>query len=171
MDRYKARHVAKGFSQQSGTDYDETHVPVVRYDSSRLLLALAAQNIWTPRQLDVKSVFLYGILDREIYMKIPDDFKEPQKCYLLRKNKLGLKKSPLIWYDTIAFTLNKEGFTSANFDLCVFINPRKQTYLAIHVDDILIFGLNNQTLDELEKELYSNFECTDLGIAHFILGI
>lgn len=89
LDRYKARLVAKGFSQQPGTDYDDTYAPVARYDSLRLLLALAAHKRWVPRQLDVKSAFLYGKLDREIYMEIPDGYKEPGKCYLLRKSIYG----------------------------------------------------------------------------------
>ncbi|KAI0991259.1 hypothetical protein K3495_g16928, partial [Podosphaera aphanis] len=97
IERYKARLVAKGFSQQPGTDYDDTYAPVARFDSLRLLLALATHKGWTPRQLDVKSAFLYGKLDREIYMQIPDGYKLPGKCYLLRKSIYGLKQSPLVW--------------------------------------------------------------------------
>ncbi|KAI0993801.1 hypothetical protein K3495_g14383 [Podosphaera aphanis] len=79
VDRYKARLVAKGFSQQPGTDYDDTYAPVARYDSLRLLLALSSHRGWTQRQMDVKSAFLYGKLDREIYMEIPDGYKESGK--------------------------------------------------------------------------------------------
>ncbi|KAI0999310.1 hypothetical protein K3495_g8887 [Podosphaera aphanis] len=125
IERYKARLVAKGFSQQPGTDYDDTYAPVARYDSLRLLLALATQRRWKPRQLDVKSAFLYGKLDREIYMEISDWFKEPGKCYLLRKSIYGLKQSPLVWYDTLSNVLNKGGFASTNFDPCVFTNFEK----------------------------------------------
>lgn len=96
INRYKARLVAKGFSQQPGTDYDDTYAPVVRYNSLRLLLALAAQKVRNPRQLDVKSAFLYGNLDYEIYMEIPNGFKQPEKCYLLRKSIYGLKQSHLV---------------------------------------------------------------------------
>ncbi|KAI0992526.1 hypothetical protein K3495_g15659, partial [Podosphaera aphanis] len=171
VERYKARLVAKGFSQQPGTDYDDTYAPVARYDSLRLLLALAAHNGWTPRQLDVKSAFLYGKLDRKIYMEIPDGYKEPGKCYLLRKSIYGLKQSPLVWYDTLTTVLNEDGFTSTNFDPCVFVDHKKQTYLAVYVDDIMIFGRDHKNLDSLEDTLHSKFECTDLGTAHFILGI
>lgn len=171
IERYKARLVAKGFSQQPGTDYDETYAPVARYDSLRLLLALAAHNGWTPRQLDVKSAFLYGTLDREIYMEIPDGYKESGKCYLLRKSIYGLKQSPLVWYQTLTTVLNRNEFISTNFDPCVFVNFKNQVYLSIYVDDILIFGPNNKTINEVIDYLHSKFECTDLGIAHFILGI
>ncbi|KAI1005456.1 hypothetical protein K3495_g2757 [Podosphaera aphanis] len=171
IERYKARLVAKRFSQQPGTDNDDTYAPVARYDSLRLLLALTAHKGWKPRQLDVKSAFLYGKLDREIYMEIPDGFKEPGKCYLLRKSIYGLKQSPLVWYDTLSNVLNKGGFASTNFDPCVFTNFEKQIFLAIYVDDILIFGPNNRTLNELEETLDSTFECTNLGVTHYILGI
>ncbi|KAI0993893.1 hypothetical protein K3495_g14291 [Podosphaera aphanis] len=125
VEQYKARLVAKGFSQQPGTDYDDTYAPVARYDSLRFLLAFEAHNGWTPRQLDVKSAFLYGKLDRKIYMEIPNGYKEPGKCYLLRKSIYGLKQSPLVWYDTLTIVLNEDGFTSTNFDSCVFVDHKK----------------------------------------------
>ena len=72
VERYKAWLVAKGFSQILGQDYDEIFAPVVHYDSLRLLLALSAFRGWRPRQLDVKTAFLYGILNEEVYMDLPD---------------------------------------------------------------------------------------------------
>lgn len=77
----------------------------------------------------------------------------------------------MFWYETLAALLFQEGYVSACFDPCVFINSKKQVYLAIYVDDILIFGPDNSTTTELEKTLHSEFECTDLSIAHYILGI
>jgi len=70
VERYKARLVAKGFSLMLGQDFDEIFAPVVRYDSLRLLLALSACKGWRPRQLDVKTAFLYGILKEEVYMDL-----------------------------------------------------------------------------------------------------
>jgi len=72
VEQYKARLVAKGLSQILGQDYDEIFAPVVRYDSLRLLLALSACKGWRPRQLDVKTAFLYGILKEEVYMDLPE---------------------------------------------------------------------------------------------------
>ncbi|KAI1001523.1 hypothetical protein K3495_g6676 [Podosphaera aphanis] len=171
IDRYKARLVAQGFSQQPGSEYDDTYAPVARNDSLRLLLALALHRGWTPRKLDVKSAFLIGKLDREIYIEIPDGFKESGKCYLLRKSIYCLKQSPLVWYSTLTATLNEDRFTSSNFDPCIFVNHKKQAYLAIYIDDILIFGPDDKTLNDLKEKLHSAFECTHLGTAHFILGI
>ncbi|KAI0996012.1 hypothetical protein K3495_g12169 [Podosphaera aphanis] len=171
IERYKARLVAKGFSQQPGVDYDDTYAPDARFDSLRLLLALATHKNWTPRQLDVKLAFLYGKLDRDIYMQIPDGYKLPGKCYLLRKSIYGPKQSPLVWYSTLSAVLNKDGSAPTNFDPCVFINLKTETYLAIYVDDILMFGSNNKNLDNIQNTLHPKFECTDLGIVHYILGI
>ena len=72
VERYKARLVAKGFSQVPGIDFDETFSPVVRYDSLRLLMAIAASKNWKPQQLDIKSAFLYGELKEENYMHLPE---------------------------------------------------------------------------------------------------
>ena len=70
--RYKARLVAQGYPQQPGIDYDEVFAPVVRYDSLRLLLALAAHHQWQVDQLDIKAAFLYGHINEEVYMCLPD---------------------------------------------------------------------------------------------------
>ena len=77
IERYKARVVAKGFSQQFGSDYEETFAPVARYDSFKMLLlvAIAAHMGWKPQQMDVKTAFLYGTLKEEIYMRLPEGYR------------------------------------------------------------------------------------------------
>ncbi|KAI0999866.1 hypothetical protein K3495_g8337 [Podosphaera aphanis] len=82
VEWYKARLIAKGFSQIPGTDFEETYPPVARFDSLRLLLALVTHNNWNVHRMDVKSAFLYGKLDRDIYTEIPDGFIEPQRYCL-----------------------------------------------------------------------------------------
>lgn len=171
VDRYKARLVAKGFSQIPGTDFEETYAPVARFDSLRLLLALAAHNNWNVHQMDVKSAFLYGKLDRDLYMEIPDGFKEPHKVYKLRKCIYGLKQSPLVWYSTLKTALTKYGFVSTNFDPCVFVHNKTTVYIAVYVDDILISGSDPKVINGVRQFLHTEFECKDLGQAHFILGI
>jgi hypothetical protein len=76
IERYKARYVAKDFTQVQYQDYDETFAPVARYDFLRLLLALAAYNGWTPQQMHVKSAFLYGVLKEEIHMELPEGYRQ-----------------------------------------------------------------------------------------------
>ncbi|KAI0999445.1 hypothetical protein K3495_g8748 [Podosphaera aphanis] len=104
-------------------------------------------------------------------MQIPDGYKLPGKYYLLRKSIYGLKKSPLVWYSTLSAVLNKDGFAPTNFDPCVFVSLEKSIHLAIYVDEILIFGPDQKSIDSLVNSLHLEFECKDLGTAHYILGI
>ena len=98
--RYKARLVAKGYAQREGIDYNEVFSPVVKHSSIRILLALVAQYELDLDQLDVKTVFLHGDLDEEIYMSQPTGFKTAGKenmVYKLKKSMYGLKQSPRQW--------------------------------------------------------------------------
>src|SRR6267154_5573930 len=98
--RFHARLVAKGFTQIHGIDYDETFSPVARFESLRLLLALAALEDWEIHQMDVKSVFLNGVLDEEIYMEQPQGFITPgteTKVCRLKKAIYGLKQASRAW--------------------------------------------------------------------------
>ena len=98
IERFKARYVAKGFTQIQGLDYDETFAPVVRFDSLRLLLAISAAKKWKPRQLDIKTAFLYGILNEEIYMELPEGYRIGNHVAKLNRCIYGLKQSPRNWY-------------------------------------------------------------------------
>ena len=105
ITKYKARLVAQGFSQRPGIDFDKIYAPVVRYDSLRLLLALAVQKGWTPLQLDIKAAFLYGELKEEIFMELPPGYQDQKglisadtHCVKLLKSIYGLKQSPREWY-------------------------------------------------------------------------
>lgn len=96
----KARLVIQGYRQKEGIDYEETFAPVVRLESLRILLALKAIHGWKSFQLDVKTAFLYGTIDKDIYMDQPEGFVEKGKehfvCHLL-KSLYGLKQAPRIW--------------------------------------------------------------------------
>jgi len=98
--RYRARLVAKGFTQIQGIDYDETFSPVARFESLRLILALAALEDWEIHQMDIKSAFLNGLLEEEIYMEQPEGFITPgqeSKVCLLKKAIYGLKQALCAW--------------------------------------------------------------------------
>jgi hypothetical protein len=123
--------------------------------------------------MDVNSAFLYGTLDRCIYIKLPDGSKEPSKGCKLRKCIYGMKQSPLVWYEALSNSLTAHGFALINFDLCVFVHLEKPVYLSVHIDDIMLFGNDPKIISEVENILHSDFECTDLGTAHdlFAIGI
>lgn len=98
VERFKAPYVAKGFTQVQGLDYEETFAPVVRLDSLRLLLAISSSRRCSPRQLDVKTAFLYGTLNEEIYMQLPEEFRIDNQVARLNRCIYGLEQSPREWY-------------------------------------------------------------------------
>jgi len=171
VDRYKARVVGKGFSQKFGTDYEETYAPVARYDSFRLLIAIAAYHQWIPQQMDVKSAFLYGILKEEIYMRLPEGYRNAGKVARLRKCIYGLKQSAREWYACLSALLRKIGFVISHFDPCVFIHKSESTFISVYVDDITIIGPSSVFVKEIKEQFKRKFDCKDLGDAKYILGL
>eukprot|EP01018_Ginkgo_biloba_P000332 Gb_04745 [translate_table: standard] len=104
IDKHKARLVAKGYAQQEGIDYTETFALVVKMDTIRIVLVLAAQHSWIIYQMDVKSTFLNGYVDEEIYVEQPQGFKiigKENNVYKLKKALYGLKQAPQAWYSRI----------------------------------------------------------------------
>jgi len=104
IERYKARLVARGFSQTKGVDYEETFAPVVKFQSLRAVIALAAANGWVLHQMDVKTAFLQGTLKEEVFMEQPQGLEvvgmEDKVCRL-NKSIYGLKQSPRAWYQRL----------------------------------------------------------------------
>ncbi|KAG3058279.1 hypothetical protein PI125_g25257 [Phytophthora idaei] len=115
IERFKARLVAKGFSQKYGIDYDETFAPVAKFTSIRTLLSLAAKYNLTVHQMDVKTAFLNGLLDEDIYMAQPDgytDEEHPDYVCQLKRSLYGLKQSPRMWNQIIGNFMLELGFKS-----------------------------------------------------------
>lgn len=101
LDRYKARWVLRGFSQQQDIDFDETFSPVVKLDSIHTVLSIALHHNWPIRQLDVKNAFLHGHLAETVYAQQPSSFLDPAKAsYVCRLNRslYGLKRAPRAWF-------------------------------------------------------------------------
>jgi transposase InsO family protein len=171
VEKYKARLVAKGFSQIEGLDYDELFAPVVRFDSLRLLLAVAAKNRWIPAQMDVTAAFLYPELQDDLYMQLPEGYRQEGKVAKLKKCIYGLKQSPREWYARLATTLNKLGFNTSKFDPCVFIHATQEFFIAVYVDDISLFGPPGNLMNSVKGTLSSEFEMKDLGSLHWLLGL
>lgn len=125
--RYKARLVARGFTQVWGEDYNETFSPVARFESIRYLLAHAALEDWEIESMDVKTAFLNGELKEEIYMEQPDGWVEKGKedwVCLLKKAIYGLKQASREWNAKIHQSLLKQGFVRTHSDSGVYVRLR-----------------------------------------------
>jgi hypothetical protein len=176
IDKYKARLVAKGFAQQEGIDYEETFAPTAKWNTIRLTLALAAQKGWKVHQMDVKSAFLNGDLQEDVYMQQPPGFEiagqEHKVCKLI-KALYGLKQAPRAWYTKMDEYLRKVGFHRSESDDTLYIH-QQGSYLVIlimFVDDLLITGNNDAHIAQVKKELHAGFKMTDLGLLHYYLGV
>jgi hypothetical protein len=170
--RFKARLVAKGYSQIPGVDFHETFSPVVRYTSLRILIAFAAEQGFKVYQFDAVTAFLQGRLDECIYMEQPEGYRSNQnKVLKLKKPIYGLKQAGRNWNMILTSKLKEFKLQSSLLDPCVFFDQDRKLYLAIYVDDLLIFTNDQQKLTNLKKFLFSTFDMMDLGMAESCLGI
>lgn len=172
--RYKARLVGKGFSQIEGIDYHETYSPVIRYNSIRMMIAIAAHLDLKISQMDAVTAFLNGKLNEEIFMEQPEHFNDgSEKCCKLIKSIYGLKQSSRIWNETLNEALMCFGLIRSNVDQCLYHMVKNEQILivAIYVDDILIFSNQEDLEKEIKISLKSKFKMKDMGEVASILGI
>ncbi|GJZ17848.1 retrovirus-related pol polyprotein from transposon TNT 1-94 [Tanacetum coccineum] len=176
VSRNKARLVAQGYNQQEGIDYDETYAPVARLESIRILLAYACALDFKLFQMDVKSAFLNGFINEEVYVAQPPgfiDFAKPNHVYRLKKALYGLKQAPKAWYDRLKAFLIKHDYTMGMVDNTLFTKKRDSNLIIvqIYVDDI-IFGSTCQELcDDFAKIMHDEFEISMMGELNFFLGL
>ncbi|KAL7284900.1 hypothetical protein ACG7TL_002214 [Trametes sanguinea] len=176
--RYKARLVAKGFTQVWGEDYHETFSPVARFESIRYLLAHTALEDWDIESMDVKTAFLNGDLEEEIYMEQPEGWvvrgKENYVC-LLKKAIYGLKQASRQWNLKIHKSLLDLGFTRTYSDAGVYVYWRqggeKVTIVVLYVDDLLLLGDDRQHIKQVKDALKKQYKMTDLGAVKRFLGL
>lgn len=166
--RYKARWVVRGFEQREGIDYTETFASVVKPMSYKAIFAIAAAMDWELEQMDVKTAFLYGDIEEEVYIDLPTGCKVSGTARL-NKALYGLKQSPRVWYNTLATFLASIGFSPLDADSSVFI--KDGIILAIYVDDLLIAGESKLDIDTVKAALSKRFKMSDLGPCHFYLGM
>eukprot|EP00253_Pinus_taeda_P010262 PITA_10262 len=145
IEKFKARFVARGFSQVEGVDYEETFAPVARYTSIRSIISIAAEMVWKIHQMDVKTAFLNGFIQEEVYIEQPQGFevhgKESHVCRL-KKALYGLKQAPRAWYSRIDTYLQGMGFTKSEADpnLYFIVIGEEPLILVLYVDDLVITG-------------------------------
>ena len=166
--RKRARLVAKGFSQVEGLDYDQVFSPVVRFETVRLILAMAALENWTLTGLDVWKAYLYGKLDEEIYMEQPEGFKVPgkeDKVLRLKRALYGLKQAGLAWWRALKQSMEKLGFKSLSSDTGLFLlNERNSFVIAvIYVDDAIFCGPSKELVQKFKQKFMETWETRDLG--------
>ena len=176
VNRFKARVVAKGFSQVHGVDYSEVFSPVVRYAGIRSLLAFANSNDLEVHQMDVTTAFLNGELDHEIYMQQPEGFVDenhPTYVCKLKKSIYGLKQSARCWNATLTEHLVSDGYTKSTADECIFIKRKRNNFviLAIYVDDVIPIASKTSMLEREKSKLKDKFAMVDNGPIHYILGM
>ena len=132
VQRHKARLIAQGFSQKFGFDYDETFSPVIRFESIRMMIALAVQNGLKLHQMDVTTVFLNGELKEEMCMKQPEGFITKGQEHLvckLKRSIYGLKQSPRCWNSALDCYLKRIGFVQATSDPCLYITSEGEPFI------------------------------------------
>ncbi|GAU45869.1 hypothetical protein TSUD_187020 [Trifolium subterraneum] len=176
IDKFKARLVIQGFRQKEGIDYFDTYAPVARITTIRLLIALAAIHNLVIHQMDVKTTFLNGDLE-EVYMKQPEGFVMPgneHKVCKLVKSLYGLKQAPKQWHQKFDEVVLSNDFILNQADKCLyskFDSSGKGVFICLYVDDMLIFGTNQNQVDKTKNFLSSKFSMKDMGEADVILGI
>ncbi|MCH80809.1 copia-type polyprotein [Trifolium medium] len=177
ISKHKARLVARGFLQKHGIDYNEVFAPVARIETVRLVVALACKNRWKMYHLDVKSAFLNGPLDEEVYVAQPPGFEIKGKeklVYKLYKALYGLKQAPRAWNKRIDQFLIQIGFKKCTVEFGVYVqslNNEDLVIICLYVDDLLITGSQKPEIEKLKGKLKAEFEMTDLGKLSFFLGM
>lgn len=175
VEKYKARFVAKGFSQKEGIDYEETFAPIARYTSIITIIAIATVKGWKLHQMDVKTTFLNGVIEEEVFIEQPDGFviheKESHICRL-KKALYGLKQAPRAWYERIDQYLLSLGFLKNDADPNIYFKviDDKALILVLYVDDLFLTG-EDDLIARCKKELASEFEMKDLGLMHYFLSL
>ena len=170
VQRYKARLVARGFSQEYGINFNETFSPVIRTESLRLLLTIAIRKQLKLRQFDIKTAFLNGELQELVYIKQPTGYEDgTQRVCNLKRALYGLKQSPRMWNQGLVNFWKEYGFEQCRSDQCVLMMDNM--ILGMHVDDLVLLYETEKQLETFIKAISSKFEVKDLGELNYFLNI
>lgn len=174
--KHKARLVAKGYVQKRGVDFDELFAPVTRLETIRLLLALAAKNSWEVHHLDVKTAFLNGDLNEEVYVTQLEGFVkkgQEKRVYRLLKALYRLRQAPRAWHSKLNKTLEDLGFVRCPYEHDVYVKREgtESLIVGVYVDDLLIIGTNLSLIKDFKVQMSNAFEMSDMGKLSYYLGI
>ncbi|GKD40489.1 putative ribonuclease H-like domain-containing protein, partial [Tanacetum coccineum] len=174
--RNKARLVVQDHRKEKGIDYEEVFALVARIEAIRLFLAYASFIGFLVYQMDVKSAFLYGTIEEEVYVTQPPGFKDPDhpdKVYKVVKALYGLHQAPRAWYETLASYLLGNGFKRGKIDQTLFIKNQIGDILLVqvYVDDIIFSSINKALCTGFEKLMKDKFQMSSMGELTFFLGL
>lgn len=177
LQKHKAHLVVKGYAQVLGIDFFEPFSPVARIDTIRTIIAIAAQRGWKVSQFDVKSAFLNGELQEEVYVEQPHGFEIEgleNKVYKLGKALYGLKQAPRAWYGKIDKYFLDNRFQRSESEPTLYVKSKDTDEILIvclYVDDMIFTGNSLPLINDFKEKMMSKFEMTDLGILHYFLGM
>ena len=176
IERHKARLVAKGFTQREGIDYTETFSTVSMKDSLRIIMTLVAHFNFDLHQMDVKTAFLNGNLEEEVYMKQIEGFSSSEGEHLvckLKKSIYRLKQSSSQWYFKFHEAITSFDFEENIMDQCIYqkVSGSKICFLVLYVDDSLLATNDKGLLYEVKQFPSKNFDMKDMGEASYVNGI
>ncbi|CAI5496571.1 unnamed protein product [Closterium sp. Naga37s-1] len=174
---FKARYVARGFSQRQGVDYFQTFSPTPKMTTLRVLLHIAAHRDYKLHSLDFSTAFLQGSLHEEIWLRRPPGFTgsfPPGTQWSLRRPVYGLRQAPREWHDTLRTTLAALGFAPSTADPSLFLRTDTSLppfYILVYVDDLVFATADTAGLAHVKSELQKRHTCTDLGELRSYLGL
>ncbi|KAL3628046.1 hypothetical protein CASFOL_028148 [Castilleja foliolosa] len=178
VDKFKARLVARGYTQQEDIDYLENISPVVKFTTVRLFLCLAAVKHWDLYQLDANNAFLNGDLSEEVYMALPSGYtcSNPSLKFhvcMLHKSIYGLKQASRQWNEKFTTAILNVGFVQSNSDYSLFVRGSGDSLIAllIYGYDMVIAGPKSANIPALISDLGSIFRLRDLGPLKYFLGM
>ena len=171
--RYKARLVARGFTQREGIDYNDVFSPVIRFDTLRIMISIALYHDINLLQLDIETAFLHGNLEEELYMKQPPGYEQPGKVCKLKKSIYGLKQASRILYQNVDKLLTSNGYHRNGYDPCMYSKrtPGHLTIVGVYVDDVVYGSTDPSEVTRFESIMQNTFTTKLLGDVSLLLGI
>ncbi|WVZ25754.1 hypothetical protein V8G54_004298 [Vigna mungo] len=158
--KYKAKLVAKGFLQREGVDFTEVYAPVARLETIRLVIAIACAKNWYMAALDVKSAFLHGYLEEEVYK--------------LNKALYELRQAPRAWNKIINTFFSSKGFERCIVEHNLYVKQDEGDHILVvclYVDDLFVTGSSIKEIEELKSLMKTEFEMTAMGKLNYFLGM